>query len=82
MPEPLQGELFFRKYIEVIKKDSKFLATESQIVSNSSKNWAHGYNTNKDKILVILKEKADMINKMIKAIEGSNNKSSKSGKTK
>lgn len=50
IPEVLKAEGFFREYVEVIRKDSKLLTIESEIVADCSKNWIRGYNQNKDRI--------------------------------
>ena len=69
-----KAEAFFRDYVEVVRKDSKMLSLESEMIAECSKNWTKGQNKNKDKILEVLKEKASMFNMLIKRLEDKENK--------
>ena len=67
-------EMFFKEYVEVVRKDSKLLSLESELIAECSKNWTRGYNKNKEKILEVLKEKANMFNTLIKKLEDKESK--------
>jgi len=37
-----KAEAFFRDYVEVVRKDSKMLSLESEMIAECSKNWTKG----------------------------------------